>query len=111
MPTILYYLGILLTIEIDARRLGTRDIALDAPGFWQLTIRYWYQYTSLFAIIVFLLLGFSTITAVFWSILPGIAVSYIRRETALTWPNLVAALSDGTRQVLSVAATTAVAGI
>ena len=42
MPTILYYIGILLTIEIDARRLGTRDIALDAPGFWWLTARYWY---------------------------------------------------------------------
>jgi TRAP transporter 4TM/12TM fusion protein len=111
MPTILYYLGILLTIEIDARRLGTREITLDAPGFWALTIRYWYQYTSLFAIIVFLLLGFSTITAVFWSILLGMAVSYIRRETALSWPRLVGALSDGTLQVLSVAATTAVAGI
>ncbi|HEY3118602.1 MAG TPA: TRAP transporter fused permease subunit [Chloroflexota bacterium] len=111
MPTILYYLGILLTIEIDARRLGTQQIALDAPGFWELTLRYWYQYTSLFAIIVFLLLGFSTITAVFWSILVAIVVSYLRRETALTWPKLVQALAAGTRQCLSVAATTAVAGI
>ena len=81
MPTILFYLGILLTIEIDARRLRAQPIVLDAPGFWELTRRYWYQYTSLFAIIVFLLLGFSTITAIFWSILLAIAVSYIRRET------------------------------
>src|SRR5207249_10741461 len=66
MPSILYYLGILLTIEVDARRLGAREIVLDAPGFWWLTKRYWYQYTSLFAIIVFLVAGFSTITAVFW---------------------------------------------
>src|SRR5207302_4145489 len=84
MPTILYYLGILLTIEIDARRLGARDIALDAPGFWDLTLRYWYQYTSLFAIIIFLVAGFSTITAIFWSILVAILVSYIRRETSLS---------------------------
>ena len=111
MPTILFYLGILLTIEIDARRLHAQPIVLDAPGFWWLTKRYWYQYTSLFAIIVFLVIGFSTITAIFWSILLGIAVSYIRRETSLTWPKLVAAFSGGTRQVLSVAATTAVAGI
>src|SRR5205814_687276 len=52
MPTILYYLGILLTIEVDARRLGAREIALDAPGFCWLTKRYWYQYTSLFALVV-----------------------------------------------------------
>jgi len=111
MPTILYYLGILLTIEIDARRMGARQIALDAPGFWELTARYWYQYTSLFAIIAFLLVGFTTITAVFWSIVTAIAVSYIRRETALSLRRIVAAFASGTKQVLGVAATTAVAGI
>jgi len=45
MPTILFYLGILLTIELDARRLHAQPIVLDAPGFWSLTKRYWYQYT------------------------------------------------------------------
>jgi TRAP transporter 4TM/12TM fusion protein len=111
MPTILYYLGILLMIEIDARRMGARQIALDAPGFWALTARYWYQYTSLFAIIVFLLIGFTTITAVFWSIVVAIVVSYIRRETALSRRKIVEAFASGTKQVLGVAATTAVAGI
>ena len=111
MPTILFYLGILLMIEIDARRLGAKAIQLDAPGFWKLTFRYWYQYTSLFAIIVFLLLGFSTVTAIFWSIILAIAVSYFRRETALSLAKLVGALASGTRQVLTVSATTAVAGI
>ena len=111
MPTILFYLGILLTIEIDARRLKAQPIVLDAPGFWWLTARYWYQYTSLFAIIVFLLLGFSTITAIFWSILLAIAVSFVRRETALDLKKIVAAFASGTRQVVPIAATTAVAGI
>jgi TRAP transporter 4TM/12TM fusion protein len=111
MPTILYYLGILLMIEVDARRLGASAIQLDAPGFWELTRRYWYQYSSLLAIVVFLLIGFSTTTAVFWSIVLAMAVSYIRRETALSPRRIVDALADGTKQVLSVAATTAVAGI
>ena len=111
MPTILYYLGILLMIEVDARRMGARQIALDAPGFWALTARYWYQYTSLFAIIVFLIVGFTTITAVFWSIMVAIAVSYIRKETALSLRKVIDAFAAGTKQVLGVAATTAVAGI
>lgn len=111
VPTILYYLGILLMIEVDARRVGARQITLDAPGVWDLTKRYWYQYTSLFAIIVFLVIGFSTGTAIFWSILLAIAVSYIRRETALSLGMIRDALASGTKQVLPVAATTAVAGI
>ena len=111
MPTILFYLGILLTIEIDARKLKAQPITLDAPGFWWLTKRYWYQYTSLVAIIVFLLLGFTTVTAIFWSIILAIGVSFIRKETALYPRRLIQALAAGTRQVISVAATTAVAGI
>lgn len=111
VPTLLYYLGILLMIEVDSRRLGTQQVAVDAPSFWDLTKRYWYQYTSLFAIVLFLVLGFSTATAVFWSIVLAIAVSYIRRETALGPRAILEGLGSGTRQVLSVAATTAVAGI
>ncbi|HKY51920.1 MAG TPA: TRAP transporter fused permease subunit [Candidatus Limnocylindria bacterium] len=111
MPTILYYLGILLMIEVDARRLGASEIRLDAPRFWDLTKRFWYQYTSLFAIVAFLVVGFSTATAVFFSIVLAVLVSYIRRETALSPSKIVDALGDGTKQVLSVAATTAVAGI
>jgi TRAP transporter 4TM/12TM fusion protein len=111
MPTVLYYLGVLLMIEVDARRLGASAIQLDAPGFWELTRRYWYQYSSLFAIVVFLAIGFSTGLAVFWSIVLAIAVSYVRRETALSPRKIVEALADGTKQVLSIAATTAVAGI
>src|SRR5256885_17188006 len=38
-------------------------------------------------------------------------VSYIRRETALSWRKIVDAFASGTKQVLGVAATTAVAGI
>ena len=111
MPTVLYYIGILLMIEIDARRLGASAIQLDAPSFWELTRRYWYQYSSLFAIVVFLALGFSTPVAVFWSIFLAMAVSYIRRDTALSAEKITGAFADGTKQVLSVAATTAVAGI
>ena len=50
-------------------------------------------------------------TAIFWSIVLAIAVSYIRKETALRPRRLIEALAAGTRQVLSVGATTAVAGI
>src|SRR5207244_8438727 len=90
---------------------GAGALRRAPPGVWRLTRRYWYQYTSLFAIIVFLVAGFSTITAVFWSIIVAILVSYIRRETSLSPAKLVKALAAGTKQVLPVGATTAVAGI
>ena len=112
VPTILYYLGVFLMVEIDSRRQGTRDVVIEVPSPLELLRKYWYHLSSLVAIIFFMAaLNMSAITAVFWSILVGIAVSYVRRDTALRPGKLVQALALGTRGVLGVAATTAVAGI
>lgn len=34
IPTVLYYLGIFLAIEMDARKYGTRAVQVDAPRLW-----------------------------------------------------------------------------
>jgi TRAP-type uncharacterized transport system fused permease subunit len=63
------------------------------------------------AIAVFMVWGMSAFRAVFWATLLAIALSFVRRETALTPRRLLAALAAGATGVLGVAATTATAGI
>jgi TRAP transporter 4TM/12TM fusion protein len=111
IPTILYYLSILLMIEGDARRLGTRAAAPGESSLWQLTVRQGYHFTSLIAVAAFLVAGMSTFRAVFWATLLAAALSYVRRDTALTPSRTIAALRGGAIGVLGVAATTATAGI
>jgi TRAP transporter 4TM/12TM fusion protein len=111
IPTLLYYLSIFLMIEADSRRLGTRAVDVQTPPFWALTRRYGYHFTSLFAIAVLMAFGLSAFRAVFWATLLAVALSFVRRETALTPRRLLRALEAGGRGVLSVAATTATAGI
>jgi TRAP-type uncharacterized transport system fused permease subunit len=53
----------------------------------------------------------SAFRAVFWSTLLAVALSFIRRETALTLPRAAAALRSGSTGILGVVATTATAGI
>jgi len=55
--------------------------------------------------------GFTAIKAVFWATVVAWLASYLRRETALTPPRVVAALANGSRQVLNIAVTTGAAGI
>ena len=111
VPAILYYLSIILMIEADARRLGTKAVDVDVPSVGELTRRYGYQFLPLIAIILLLVTGMTPFRAVFLSTLLAIGLSFIRRENAL-WPRrLVAALEAGGRGVLSVAGTTATAGI
>jgi len=111
VPTLLYYLAVFLMIEIDSRKIGTHEVAVDAPGIGELLRGYWFHLTSLVAIILFMALGMGPITAVFWAIAFAIAVSYFNREAAMTPRKIAQALADGTRGVLSVAATIAAAGM
>lgn len=111
IPTILYYLSIFLMIELDSRRMHTRAVAIDVPPLKTLTLRYGYHFTSLVAIVALMIMGFTPLTAVFWATVLAFVLSFIRRDTALTPRRGARALESGAVGTLSVAATTATAGI
>jgi len=111
VPAVLYYLSIVLMIEADARRLGTKAVDIDLPTVGELTRRSGYQFIPLIAIVVLLVSGMTPFRAVFYATMLAIALSFVRRETALRPRRLVTALETGGRAVLAVAATTATAGI
>ncbi len=112
IPTVLYYLAILVMVELDAAKYGGASERLIAQGTaWGLVKRFWFHFVSLISIIAFMLLGYSPTLAVFWSVVLAIAVSFLSRETALMPTKLAAALKEGTTGVLNVATTCAAAGI
>ncbi|MGA4729772.1 TRAP transporter fused permease subunit [Micromonospora taraxaci] len=111
VPTVLYYLGILLSVEIDARRSGVRPVVIDVGSPWRLLARFGYHFASLIAIIVFLAVGVSATRAVVFAIVLAIALSYLDRAHRLTPARLVTALVTGVRGVLAVTAVCAAAGI
>jgi len=112
MPTILYYWSIFLMVEFDAKKFGIREVTLMRKGsLKEITFRYGYHFISLVTIVLFMLLGFTAILAVFWSTVIVFVLSFIRRESALFPIKLIEALKKGTIDVLSVAATCAGAGI
>ncbi|MGE3845055.1 MAG: TRAP transporter permease [Vicinamibacterales bacterium] len=111
IPAMLYFLGILLMIEADSRRKGVRPADVGDASVWSLTKRSGYHFLALVGIPILLVLGVTAFRAVFYSIVAAVALSFFDREHAL-WPRrLIAALENGGRSVLSVAATTATAGI
>src|SRR5499426_1983233 len=84
IPTLLYYLAILVMVEIDARKVGGASEILVAKGeVWRLTKAYWFHFGSLVSIIAFMLLGFSPVLSVFWATVLAIAVSALRADTAI----------------------------
>jgi len=112
IPTILYYLALLVMVELDVRHYARDTEGLAATdSLAQISRRYWFHFLSLIAIIGFMLAGFSATLAVFWSTVIAFATSYLRRDTAIVWPKLIRALADGSIGVLNAATTCAAAGI
>jgi TRAP transporter 4TM/12TM fusion protein len=111
IPAFLYYLSIFLMVEGDSRRLSLRPVNDDLPTLGVLTRKGWHFFASLAAIVVLMVMGFTPYLAVVWATVLGVALSFANRETALGPTRLATALAAGGRGVLSVAATTATAGV
>ena len=111
VPTILYYLGIFLAIEMDARRLGTRPVDVDLPSAWKLLARFGYHFSSLIVIVVLLALEVSVFRSVVYATVLAFLLSFLHKPDRMTPRRIGQALSKGALGVLPVAATCAAAGV
>ena len=112
IPTVLYYLGLFIMVELDARKFGMPDVPIEhRQTVWQLTKEFGFHFLSLVSIIVFMVLGFSPILSVFWATVVAYVVSFFHASCALRPQKLVTALEAGSVGVLNVAATCAAAGL
>ncbi|MCZ0732274.1 TRAP transporter permease [Mycolicibacterium iranicum] len=111
IPTVLYYLGIFLAVEIDARRFGMRAAHLETKSPWKLLGRFGYHFSSLIAIVVLLAVGMSATRAVVYATALAFVLSFLDRRYRLTPRRLFDALSTGVRGVLPVVAVCAAAGV
>lgn len=128
IPTILFYLGLFVMVEIDVRKYGMKNLQFKAAETaWQLTKKYWFHFFSLISIVVFMMMGFSPIMSVFAATIVSAFSSMLREDTAIipwAWfrgkepfwsglyqSNLTKSLAAGSTGVLAIAATCAGAGL
>ncbi|AFM23548.1 TRAP transporter permease [Desulfomonile tiedjei] len=112
IPACLYYFGLLLMIEFDARKFGMKLVETDEVyDLKTLTWKYGFHFLPLVTIIAFLVAGYTPSMAVFFAILTCFFASFCRKETRFTPAKLVQALKFGSIGVLNVAVVCACAGI
>jgi TRAP transporter 4TM/12TM fusion protein len=111
VPTLLYYWSVFVMVELDARKFGARPVALERGSALRLLAEHGYHFVSPVAIVLFMVWGYTAILAVFYATLLAVALSFLRRESALTPRRLWKALEGGATGVLPVAATCAAAGL
>ena len=112
LPASLYYWGLLLMVEFDAKKFGLKAVEIEKRGtVWQLTKGYGFHFLPLIAIVGFLVRGYTPQVAVFAAVLTCFFVSFIRKESRFNVPKVIEALKQGSLTVLNVAAICASAGI
>src|ERR1044071_492663 len=112
IPTCLYYLSLLIMVELDAKKFGAKDVTFTPElSLWEMTKRYGFHFVSLLAVVVFMVVGYSPSLSVFYATAVTFALSFLRKETALVPRRLVRALADGSIGALNSATTCAWARI
>ncbi len=112
IPAALYYWGLLLMVEFDAKKFGLKAVQIEKKHtLGQLTKLYGFHFLPLIAIVVFLVKGFTPQVSVLAAVITCFLVSFIRKESRFTLPKLIEALKQGSLTVLNVAAICASAGI
>ena len=111
IPTVLYYLGIILAIEMDARRYRTHTIEIETVSVFRLLFRFGYHFSSLAAIVFFMVLGYTPFRAVVYATILAFALSLLERRSWITPQRAWAALGAGASGALSIIPVMAAAGL
>ncbi|MDI3195613.1 TRAP transporter fused permease subunit [Pseudarthrobacter sp. AL07] len=111
IPTVLYYFGIILAIEMDARRFKTKAVDFDVKPAGKLLLRFGYHFSSLLAIVVFMAMGMTPFRAVVFATGLAFVLSFLDRQSWLTPKRIWDALATGAMGALSVIPVMAAAGL
>lgn len=112
IPAMLYFSGVFLGVHFESRRLGIIGFTKDSlPRIKDLMIQRGYLILPLVVIFYTLLSGRTPMRAALLAILVSFLVSLVRKETRMSFFNIIRAFEEGARTALPVIAACASAGI
>ncbi|WP_077324332.1 TRAP transporter permease [Virgibacillus siamensis] len=111
IPAVLYFSGVFMGTHFEARRLGILGLAKDQlPKLKNLAKRL-DLFAPLVLIIGMLLIGFTPTYAALYAIGAAFIISFFRKDTRMSFKEIIKILEEGARTALPVIAACATAGI
>lgn len=112
IPALLYYLGVIVVIHLRASKKGLEGLPKDQlPKVGEVLKTRGHLLLPLVGLLYLLLKGFTPIYAAFYSILLTIGISALRKETRMSFRDIIDALEEGARTALGVAMACATVGL
>jgi len=112
IPAALYFIGIWISVHLEAKRLGLKGTPRDQlPKLWPLMRDKGHLLLPLIAIIYLMLAGYTITRAALIGCVVCIIVPYLRKGTRVPFLQIFKALPQAGRSVISVATACSTAGI
>lgn len=112
LPALLYYLGVIAQVHFRAGKENLRGVPkADLPRIKDVLKVRGHLLLPIVGLVYFLYISMPIGYAAFYTILLTIVVSMLRKETRMSFKDILKALEDGARQSLSVMTACAVVGI
>lgn len=112
IPAILYYLSVLLSVDLEARRTGLKTLPADEiPKLWPTLKRSIPLLIPLASIIIMMVVGYTPLKAALYSTAIMIVCSFFSKETRITFPVFLDTLKRSAYNAISVTVACAICGI
>ncbi len=112
LPAILYFLGIFITVHLEAKKLKLSGIPKEKLPLFKILVRKIYLLIPLIMLVVWVSGNFMTMQrAASFAILLAIVVSLFDKDNRITWKKFLDALEVGGKSTVTVAAACGVAGV
>lgn len=112
IPAILYYLSVLLTVDLEARRLGLSTLPEEEiPKLWPTLKRSVPLLIPLATIVIMMVAGFTPLKAALYATATMIVCSCFSQETRMSWRAFVDTLKRTAFNAISVTVACSICGI
>ena len=112
IPAVLYYLSIILTVDLEARRCGLGSLPeSDIPKLWPTLKRSVPLLIPLAAIVGMMVVGYTPLKAALYATGIMIICSFFTKETRMSWETFVDAIKRTAFNAISVTVACAICGI
>lgn len=112
VPAFLYYLGLMMSVHFEARKLGLSGVREeDIPSAKEVLRNGWHLMIPLVVLIAVMIIGKSPLYAATVAIPVTVASSWIRKDTRMTWDRIVAACVEGAKGAVTVGVSCLLIGV
>lgn len=112
VPAFLYYLGLLMSVHFEAKRLGLSGLSKEnIPDAAKVLKEQGHLVIPLVVLIALMFAGYTPLYAAVIAIFATIGASWLRKETRMTWNKIIEATVEGAKGAISVGVCCVIIGV